>query len=239
MPLPAARPPDFVFFDVGFTLIRPEPGVGVAYAEAAARWGVHAAPEALEAAFRPAWKAQRAARPGAAYGSSAAAAWDFWRAVVVETFRRAAAPFPGDAFFADVYGAFGRADHWRLQPDVEAAFALCRVRGVPIGFLSNFDGRLRPLLDEMNLLSLAKVVAISCEIGFEKPAPEIFQAAAAAAGIADPARLALIGDEPDEDGTGAARADWQCALVDRHGLRPPAGMALHATLTNAVEAGLT
>ena len=60
--------------------------------------------------------------------------------------------------------------------------------------VSNFDTRLRPILDEMQLTELFDAVVISAEVGAEKPNPLIFETACARLGVAANETL-VLGDD--------------------------------------------
>jgi putative hydrolase of the HAD superfamily len=74
-----------------------------------------------------------------------------------------------------------------------------------LGVISNFDGRLRPILASLGLAGFFDPLVISSEVGADKPDGWIFQQAL---DLADtPATEALhIGDDPRSDWQGAAAA---------------------------------
>jgi len=212
-------PPLFIFFDAGMTLLRPHPGVGAAYAEHLADFGVAADGAELDRHFGAAWKSVRE-RPGACcYGPTDADARAFWYPIVRDTLARAGVELPEDArFLPTLFDAFGTGRHWKLFQDVEEALALAESHGAGLGVLSNFDSRLRTALAELGLGARFDPLVISCEVGAEKPHAGIFEAAARTLPAEwRGARLALIGDEPAADGDGAQRAGWLRCLIDRAG----------------------
>jgi len=229
----------FLYFDAGFTLLHPWPSVGHHYAEVAAEWSVSASAPALDAAFRGAWRGALAGRDSALpYGRNLAEARVFWAGVVTECFRLAGAAAPTEQAFHDaVFDRFAEARCWRLYPDVNPALALLEERGIPFGVLSNWDPRLRPVLDALGLGPRLSALVISSEAGCEKPRPGIYQVALRAAGNPEPASIGLIGDEPESDGHGALRAGWrQCLILREPGALPPAGLIVRNSLTDAVAA---
>uniref|UniRef100_A0A453QFQ0 Uncharacterized protein n=1 Tax=Aegilops tauschii subsp. strangulata TaxID=200361 RepID=A0A453QFQ0_AEGTS len=48
---------------------------------------------------------------------------------------------------------------------------------VKLAVVSNFDTRLRKLLKDLNVSHLFDAIVVSSEVGYEKPAPEIFKIA--------------------------------------------------------------
>ena len=66
--------------------------------------------------------------------------------------------------------------------------------GVKLGLVSNFDTRLRPLLQAMHLASLFDTIVISAEEGYEKPNPVLFERACVRLGVATPEAV-HVGDD--------------------------------------------
>jgi putative hydrolase of the HAD superfamily len=220
------------------TLLKVTPSVGWHYARLARLHGVEADPLQLDAAFRSAWRHCRAnhpAHPQLAYGHTQEEALQFWSQVIRQTFTLAGIEPPAtDSYYQQVFDAFASAECWQLYPDVAEALDLLRERGVPWGILSNWDGRLRRTVAELELLAGRSTLMISSEVGAEKPDRRIFAAAeTAASGFS---RFGLIGDEPVADGEGARAAGWAHCLVWRGSDPPPPGLRSAPTLVQAVHA---
>jgi putative hydrolase of the HAD superfamily len=181
-----------VTFDAAGTLISPHPGVGAIYAELAATYGIEHSAADLEAAFLPAFRRIQAAW-AVPYGADEADARAFWNAVISATFGRQVPP----DLCAGLYATFARAARWRVLPGARAALAACAAAGIPTAVVSNFDGRLRPLLRELDLQPT--VVVISSEVGRAKPDPAPLQAVCQALGVA-PHDILHLGDSEREDG---------------------------------------
>ncbi len=196
-----------VFFDVGGTLIRPWPSVGAVYARVGRNYGIEETDEAMEQAFRTAWGELR-------QGPLTTSDKQWWRTLV----QRALASMGHDEnkdYFIALYEAFAEADAWRVYPDVLPALRAVRDRGWHVGVISNWDQRLRPLLERLALSQYFDSIIISCEVGAEKPDPRIFRAALQAAGVrAEEAWH--VGDAASEDVRGAEAAWIRGVLIDRN-----------------------
>ncbi len=201
-----SRPrPVAVSFDVGGTLIEPWPSVGHVYAEVAARFGLAGVePVALNRGFATAWKQ----RVGHDYSRAA------WQALVNETFALAGVVHPSDECFHALYQRFEQAEAWRVFEDVLPTLEALRARGIRMAVVSNWDERLRPLLDALDLVRWFDVVVISHEAGHTKPALEIFLRAAEQLNL-PPEHILHVGDSAREDEEGARGAGMQAALLDR------------------------
>jgi len=212
-----------VTFDVGGTLIEPWPSVGHVYAEVAAGFGLSGiAPEQLNRQFAAAWKSR------GSFDYSRAA----WRELVNRTFAGLCPEPPGLACFDAIYGRFATAATWRLFDDVLPAFAALKSRGLKLGAISNWDERLRPLLDELRLSRCFDVIVVSCDTGRVKPDPEIFLTAARQLGV-PLGSILHVGDSAREDFAGAQAAGMRAVLVDRAGASP--GLTVVPCLTRVVE----
>jgi putative hydrolase of the HAD superfamily len=202
-----------VFFDVGGTLVRPWPSVGAVYSNVGSRFGFDASADAMERAFREAWKTLKSDKPGTLTTSDK----QWWRALVFEAL--ASLKLPGseearDAYFAALYDAFAQPAAWQIYPEVVATIQACRSRGRHVGVISNWDQRLRPLLAKLGLGPMFDSLTISCEVGAEKPDPKMFHAALRAAGV-EAAEALHVGDALDEDIKAAENVGMRGIWIDR------------------------
>jgi putative hydrolase of the HAD superfamily len=194
-----------VTFDVGGTLLEPWPSVGHIYAEVATQHGVkNLSPRKLNRNFAAAWRAKK----------NFLHRREDWAKVVDRTFAGACEPPPSRTFFPAIYERFGRADAWRICGDALAALDALASKDVPLAVISNWDERLRPLLQELRLDRYFETIVVSCEVGFAKPSPVIFEHAAKRLGIA-PEQILHVGDSAKEDVAGAKAAGAQALLIAR------------------------
>ena len=121
---------------------------------------------------------------------------------------------PSETFFPELYDRFGEPAAWRMFEDVLPAIDALAARGISLGIISNWDERLTSLLERLKLRKYFEVVIISCEAGFSKPSPVIFEHAARKLGLA-PEFILHVGDDPEEDAAGAKRAGFEARLIER------------------------
>jgi putative hydrolase of the HAD superfamily len=108
---------------------------------------------------------------------------------------------------------------FHAQPDAEPALRELRARGLRLVVASNWDCSLSQVLEQAGLAGLVDGVVGSAEVGADKPAPAVFEAALAIAGCT--AERALhVGDSPANDVDGAAAAGIRAVLLSRDGDRP-------------------
>lgn len=227
-----------VTFDAGGTLLYPHPSVGEIYAEAARRHGAEADAAAMENAFRRAWVTCHHDHAVAAAGNVSQREW--WRELVYRTLEMADVAMPDrETYFHELYDLFARPEVWRLFPDATETLATIRQRGLKVGLLSNWDHRLRPVLEGLGLMPLLDAVIISCEVGVEKPEPGIFHAAWAALGVTRGEEALHVGDSYRDDVLGAQAVGMGAVLVERAGKHPWDGATIRhlAELTALLDGG--
>lgn len=202
-----AVPPSIqaVTFDAGGTLIEPWPSVGHVYAEVAARHGVKGLSAALlNRRFAAAWR-------GATRFSYSRSDW----AELVDTvFEGLADQPPSRTFFRELYDRFAEADAWRVFEDVAPTLEALAGRGLKLGVVSNWDRRLRPLLERLDLARHFAAIVVSREVGCSKPSPAIFAHAARKLRL-PPEAILHVGDDRSVDLRGARKAGLSALLLDR------------------------
>lgn len=144
-------------------------------------------------------------------GSSISKEW--WRALVQKVFEPYDVP-DGDRFFDDLFDSFREPAAWRLYADVRPTLDELQKRGIRMAVASNWDERLPPLLDALDLSRYFEKKFISFELGVAKPDTRFFQRALADMD-ADPLETAHVGDDPDEDVKGAESAGIRAYLINR------------------------
>ena len=106
-------------------------------------------------------------------------------------------------FFESAYRHFAEAGVWELFPEVlEVLEALAPC--FELAVVSNFDGRLRMILENLAIKKYFRHLFLSSELGADKPDPFIYRLALEASGLA-PGVVLHVGDDADRD-WGAARA---------------------------------
>lgn len=212
MPLNTIRA---VSFDAAGTLLEPHPSVGALYAEVAKQFGIETTADTMNIRFLRAWK-QRGAFD---YSEEA------WARLVEETFQDLAQPDQFPRLFPALYARFARPDAWRIYEDVRPTLDALKRRGLVMAILSNWDSRLRPVLEGHDIAAFFAEIVISAEVGVHKPDPKIFHLLSARLGL-EPAQILHVGDGAREDAAGAEAAGMPWRLVDRSGGVGPDGSTI-------------
>ncbi|XP_021820546.1 haloacid dehalogenase-like hydrolase domain-containing protein 3 [Prunus avium] len=109
-------------------------------------------------------------------------------------------------YFEELYNYYTTNKAWHLcDPDAEKVFQALRKAGVKVAIVSNFDTRLRPLLQALNCEHWFDAVAVSAEVEAEKPNPTIFLKACELLGV-KPEDAVHVGDDRRNDIWGARDA---------------------------------
>ncbi|HEU4727298.1 MAG TPA: HAD family hydrolase [Kofleriaceae bacterium] len=132
-----------------------------------------------------------------------------------------------------------RANLWRGQiPGMVALARELRARGVRVAVLSNSEGRLAELLDEIAIADAFDAVIDSGRVGIEKPDRRIFDHALAVLGASRPG--IHVGDSWTADVAGALGAGWRAIWFGRRATPvadPRVAIARDAAQVRAVIAG--
>lgn len=120
-----------------------------------------------------------------------------------------------DAYFEAVYGHFAEAGVWEMYSDVNDVLAALHGR-FELAVVSNFDGRLRMILEHLGLTKYFAHVFLSSELGADKPDPEIYRRALELSGRR-PTETLHVGDDPERDWEGAAAAGLSVFQLQRPG----------------------
>jgi putative hydrolase of the HAD superfamily len=221
-----------ITFDAGGTLLHTDPSPGEIYARVAARYGLVVSGEAMSKAFRETWEEihgeDRFHAAGAEQGR------EYWREIVYRTLSKVGDMPDPEPCFLELYELFADPRVWKLDPAARVVLERAGDLGLGVGLVSNWDSRLRGLLDKLDLLSFFDAVAISCEVGIEKPHPGIFRNALAGLGASHESVI-HIGDTYRDDVIGADRAGIRAVLIHRNGGPPPRPCATAPSLLEAFE----
>jgi len=118
-----------------------------------------------------------------------------------------------DNFFEIAYEHFAEAGVWKLYSEVLDVLEQLRER-FQLAVISNFDGRLRLILQNLGISKYFAHVFISSELGADKPDPEIFRHALKIIHLnAD--EVLHVGDDPERDWKAAKEAGLSVFQLQR------------------------
>ena len=194
-----------IFFDAAGTLVHLNGSVGDHYALVGREIGLALNADELDRAFAAAWK-EMPPRP-AIDGPREDDDRGWWRDLVERVLVNVTpqlGELDRDNFFEIAYEHFAEAGVWALYPDV-----LPLLNAVPsdltLAVVSNFDGRLRMILEQLGISKRFSHVFVSSEVGADKPDPAIFHRALTFMNLTANDVL-HVGDDPERDWAAAEAA---------------------------------
>jgi putative hydrolase of the HAD superfamily len=203
-----------IFFDAVGTLFYLTKTVGDHYALVGSEVGLTLDAHQIDRAFYRAWQQMRL-RP-AIDGPRENDDKGWWRELVdlvLDQVAPSLSELDRDNFFEIAYEHFAEAGVWELYPEVADVLEKLRPR-FQLAVVSNFDGRLRFILEHLGISKYFVHVFISSEIGADKPDPEIFQRALKFIDL-KPDEALHVGDDSERDWKAASEAGLSIFRLDR------------------------
>jgi putative hydrolase of the HAD superfamily len=203
-----------IFFDAVGTLFYLTKSVGHHYAIVGEEMGLKLDAEKLGDAFVFGWNQmpKRSAIPGPRENDDK----DWWRNLVDLVLDRAApslSELDRDNFFEIAYEHFAEPGVWELYPEVMDVLTQLQPR-FQLAVISNFDGRLRFIIEHLGISKFFKHIFISSELGADKPDAEIFLRAVKLIDLR-PDQVLHVGDDPKRDWKAAKAAGLSVFGLDR------------------------
>jgi len=203
-----------IFFDGAGTLIHLPKSVGYHYALVGTRVGLELEEAALDRAFTECWE-QTPPRP-AIEGPREDDDKGWWRDLIDQVIDKVApqtSELDRDAFFEVAYSHFAEAGVWELFPEVIEILQTLRPH-FELAVVSNFDGRLRMILEQLGVSQFFSHFYLSSELGADKPDPLIYLRAVKLARLA-PKEVLHVGDDPARDWEAAKAAGLSIFKLER------------------------
>ena len=203
-----------ILFDAAGTLFHLTKTVGDHYAYVGREVGLNLDAQQLESAFHTAWK--QMPRRQAIDGPRENDDKGWWRELVGRVFDQVApslSELDRDNFFEVAYEHFAEAGVWKLYPEVLGVLEQLRER-FQLAVISNFDGRLRLILQNLGISKYFVHVFLSSELGADKPDPEIFRRALKLMDL-NANEVLHDGDDPERDWKAATEAGLLVFQLDR------------------------
>ncbi len=210
-------------FDAAGTLLRLRESVGTSYARLAISYGVHVPATRLDDAFqRIVAQMPTPVFPGKPKLEIETLEKEWWHELVRRTFRAADSTILEShfrdgflKFFQNLWDFYSSTDAWQTAPDVEWLLDTLRNAGWRTAVLSNFDHRLRSLLEKTHLASKFEIIVLPSDAGAAKPDPCIFQFTLQRLDL-PPKQAVYIGDHPLRDLAAARHCGIRAIDVREH-----------------------
>jgi len=206
-----------VTFDAGGTLLYPYPSVGEIYADVLTTFNIQIHHDDIENSFNKVFE-EKHKEPRSVINKESDKEW--WREVVFRSLAPLYTFNNFDAVFDELWTEFACASRWNIYDGALETIHQLKAKGYQVAIMSNWDERLRILLDSLEMTDLFDTIFVSCEIGHEKPSPEIFRYAETKLNL-KPRDFLHIGDSHFHDYEGATSAKWNCLIINNNKLAKP------------------
>jgi putative hydrolase of the HAD superfamily len=203
-----------IFFDAAGTLFYLTKTVGDHYAYVGREVGLDLDAQELDRAFHTAWQQMPLRSPINEPRQDDDKGW--WHQLVDRVLDQVAPlskELDRDNFFEVAYDHFADAGVWELYPEVPSVLQQLSPQ-FQLAVISNFDGRLRSILQRLGIASFFSHIFISSELGADKPDPEIFRRALTVINLS-PEEVLHVGDDPKRDWKAAAAAGLAVFRLNR------------------------
>ncbi len=215
-----SRQIEWIAFDVGGTLLYPDPPVADVYHNSASRFGSQLTPGEIASRFKDVFhRAQRKDRLTRAdwsdvrhFRTNDEVEANFWRAVYRDVLHDVS---DSEACFQELYAHFGRVEAWQCYAEVAEVLGRLKQLGYRIALASNWDRRLEMLFGLPELCDI-DVRVISSLVGYRKPSLHFYRALLDATAC-QPHQVLMVGDDYENDVLGAQDAGLSAIFLDRRG----------------------
>lgn len=223
-----------VFFDAGETLVHPHPTFPDLFSQILRREGHDVDAETIRARIQVVFdRFKQAADSDELWTTSPERSRRFWHDVY-GIFLRDLGIDGDDDLIDTVYREFTDLANYALFEDVPPVLERLSAAGLTLGVVSNFEGWLEQLLEELDVSRFFAVRVISGVEGMEKPDPRIFRLAMERADV-EPEGSVYVGDNPEFDVGPAADVGMFPVLIDRRDRFPDADGARITSMTELPE----
>ncbi|CAD5223825.1 unnamed protein product [Bursaphelenchus okinawaensis] len=203
-----------VSLDVTNTLLGLREAPGSTYSRLAAKYGINCYSELITRRFPAAFKRLELEKPAYDFAGNGSLGW--WRQLLDEVCveQKDHAKF-GD-FYIELYRHYYvDCTAWTLlDGKIYGYFDQLHELNIGVGVISNFDERLRIILQSFNLMDKIDYLILSGEVGVQKPNKKIFKMLHDMSGIADNSEIVHIGDNMEKDYIAAKNCGFRSILYD-------------------------
>lgn len=208
---------EWVLFDAVGTVMEPRPPAVAVYYEYGLSFGSKLEPTQIESRFATAFQkvfglAQKSAGSSPALATSETIEQEKWRAVVELIFDDLGEQLPN--LFDALWRHFAQRSSWSVFRDVAFTFDALQRSGIHFALASNFDGRLRKIVESDSVLGSCERLFISSEIGFAKPSLSFFDRISSMLDCS-PDQILMIGDDFENDVRAPNLAGWNACQICR------------------------
>ncbi|RHX81611.1 hydrolase [Leptospira yasudae] len=212
----------YLFLDVGDTILHLKKSAGETYLEILLEAGLKKeknAGEVYRKAFSESWhKMNENAPPDHRdkYQHHPGGTPGWWKELLEDFLERIPDRVSIEKAFPIIYHRFADPELWTVDPGFWDLKEHCKNENWGLGVISNWDHRLKALLEAKGILEYLNPVIVSAEFGYEKPSPKIFEEAMRLVELPGES-LVYCGDKYDLDVAVPKSLGWRSYLKKKDG----------------------
>lgn len=203
-----------VVFDAVGTLIRPVPDVASVYLSVARKYGSVLTRETIRCRFRAVFQASESQDLSSEERLRTSEPQEVirWRNIVSQVLDDVT---DAEACFLELFEHFGSAAAWGCYRGADEIVDHLQRARFKLALASNFDRRLLTICDGLEPLRRIETRIVSSLCGWKKPARAFYRAVIDALRL-PPDQILMVGDDRDNDISGARRAGLRAVRIDHH-----------------------
>ncbi len=198
-----------VFLDVVGTILQPHSPVNETYYHFGNKHGSSKSTDFIKSAFESAFVLEELKDAKNAYKTDEFRESERWRNIVAACFPDLKNP---DLCFKDLFEHYAKPNSWSIPLGVSTLLDHLDCNLIPWGIASNFDFRLKDIIEKKAEFNRCKWQVISSVVGYKKPSHLFFQHLLTASGF--PAnKILMVGDNFENDITPAEQLGMRAFQV--------------------------
>ncbi|AXR59544.1 HAD-IA family hydrolase [Leptospira mayottensis] len=212
----------YLFLDVGDTILHLKKSAGETYFEILVEAGFKKEKNAQEfyrKAFLESWHKMHENSPPEhrdKYQFHPGGTQGWWKELLADFLERIPDRVSLEKAFPIIYNKFADPELWTVDPGFWKLKNYCKNENWGLGVISNWDHRLRALLEAKEISEYLNPIIVSAEFGYEKPSPKIFEEAMRLVRLSGDC-LVYCGDKYELDVVVPRSLGWRSYLKNKKG----------------------
>lgn len=213
------RPFKLITFDITGTLFKYRSCPAVEYSNVLKKYGIEVKISTLDDLINKNWKFMTKKHPN--FGLDTGIGWEkYWRTYAQNVFNKTfeieniTNNVPMNSVIDDLMMTYSTGETFEVQNGAIELLDYLKKEGIPLGVLSNYDPRIKPIIKNLGLSHYFEFILCSYEVKSEKPDSRIFREAESFVDTCSDHELFLhVGDSYLLDFNGAKNAGWSACLI--------------------------
>lgn len=214
-----SKPFKLITFDITGTLLKYRSSPALEYSNVLKKYGIEVRLSTLQDLINKNSTVMTKEHPN--FGLNSGLGWEnFWRTYAQNVFSKAfqidniTGNIPQEKIIDDLMSMFSTGETFQIRNGAVELLDYLKKEQISLGVISNYDPRIKHIINNLGLSHYFKFILSSYEVGFEKPNIQIFREAESYLNMNLNRELFLhVGDTYLLDYVGAKNAGWSACLV--------------------------